>query len=197
VDATLPGDYSSATFWFCAAAITGHSVTVSGLLPEDVQGDRQVLGILADLGCTVTWSGRSVTVTGPLRRGGRFDLNAIPDALPALAVTACYAPEAITLANVPQARQKETDRIAVTASVITALGGTVRELPDGLEIEPRGLRGGTVSSFGDHRIAMACAIAALGATGSVTITDAGAAAVTYPSFFADLAALAPGSVEGI
>jgi len=195
VDATLPGDYSSATFWFCAAAITGGSVTVSGLLRDDVQGDRQVLDILADLGCTVAWSDRSVTVTGPLRRGGRFDLNAIPDALPALSVAACYAPETITLANVPQARQKETDRIAVMASVITALGGTVRELPDGLEIEPRVLRGGTVSSFGDHRIAMACAIAGLDATGPVTITDAGAAAVTYPSFFDDLATLAPGSVR--
>ncbi|MFP4153019.1 MAG: 3-phosphoshikimate 1-carboxyvinyltransferase [Alkalispirochaeta sp.] len=195
VDATLPGDYSSATFWFCAAAITGRSVTVAGLLPDDVQGDRQVLDILADLGCTVSWSDRSVTVTGPLHRGGRFDLNAIPDALPALSVAACYAPEAIILANVPQARQKETDRIAVMASIITALGGTVRELPDGLEIEPGVLRGGTVSSSGDHRIAMACAIAALGATGPITITDAGAAAVTYPSFFDDLVTLAPASVR--
>lgn len=191
VTASLPGDYSSATFWFVAAAITGGSVTVQGLAPDDVQGDRDVLRILKELGCRVYWHQEdglypSVTVKGTPQRGGTFDLNAMPDALPALAVLGCYAPAPITLANVPQARVKETDRIAVMAKELTALGGDVRELPDGLEIRPGPLQGGTIASHGDHRVAMAGAVAALGATGPVRIRNADAAAVTYPSFYDEL-----------
>lgn len=200
VRTTLPGDYSSATFWFAAAALTGGSVTVEGLAPDDVQGDRGVLDILAAMGATVAWNREgecapAVTVRGPLQRGGFFDLNAMPDALPALAAAACYAPEPVTLGNVPQARSKETDRIAVMARVLNTLGAETEELPDGLVIRPSALAGGTVESHGDHRIAMALAIAALGASGPVRIRDAGAAAVTYPSFFTELRRLAPGAMK--
>ena len=191
-DTTLPGDYSSATFWFAAAAITTSGVTVQGLDATDLQGDRAVLDILKTLGCEVTWSDSpAVTVRGPIRTGGRFDLNAIPDALPALAVVACYAPQSVTLYNVPQARDKETDRIAVMARELGRLGGRVRELSDGLEIQPSRITGGAVDSHGDHRVAMALACAALGAEQPVHITDAAAADVTYPAFFSDLALLAP------
>jgi 3-phosphoshikimate 1-carboxyvinyltransferase len=69
--------------------------------------------------------------------GGRFDLNAIPDALPALAVTACFAREPVELVNVPQARAKETDRIAVMAAELSEMGALVRELEDGLVVRPR------------------------------------------------------------
>lgn len=206
VNRALPGDYSSATFWFCAAALGGcagnpeSSVTVQGLDPEDVQGDRGVLDILQEMGCRVEYTTQhgvpEVTVTGPLTRGGTFDLNAMPDALPALAALGCYAPEPVTLTNVPQAREKETDRIAVMARELNAIGGRVRELPDGLVVEPvpRGLAGGTATSHGDHRVAMALAVAALGARAPVSIHNASAAAVTYPAFFQDLAAVAPESL---
>jgi 3-phosphoshikimate 1-carboxyvinyltransferase len=224
----LPGDYSSATFWFCAAAATGGTVEVRGLAPDDVQGDRQVLEILRTLGCSVEQDAEAVRVSGPITAGGRFDLNAMPDALPALAVAACFAPQSVELVNVPQAREKETDRIAVMAEELGRLGAHVEEMPDGLVVYPAGARGaetsgglggataqagspaerpaaarpansplhgGTVSSHGDNRVAMALAVAALGAAGPVTIEDAGAAAVTYPEFFEHLASVAPGSVQ--
>ncbi len=193
----LPGDYSSATFWFCAAAVTGGSVEVRGLAPDDVQGDRQVLEILRELGCSVEQEADVVRVSGPVTSGGRFDLNAMPDALPALAVVGCFAPAPVELVNVPQAREKETDRIAVMAAELGRLGARVEELTDGLVVYPAEstLPGGTVSSHGDHRVAMAMAVAALGASGPVAIEDAGAAAVTYPEFFAHLAQVAPGSVQ--
>lgn len=196
---TLPGDYSSATFWFAAATITGTPVTVKGLAPDDVQGDRHVLQILTDLGATVRWNrdgdtNTSVTVCGPIIRGGTFDLNAMPDALPALAVVGCYAPEPVHLVNVPQARAKETDRVAVMAHELGILGARVEELPDGLVVNPARLHGGTIESHGDHRVAMAIAIAALGASGPVTIRDAGVAAVTYPSFFGELRRIAPDAI---
>ncbi|POR01361.1 hypothetical protein AU468_08585 [Alkalispirochaeta sphaeroplastigenens] len=212
VRTSLPGDYSSATFWFAAAAITGGTITVEGLEPEDVQGDRKVLDIFADLGCTVQWhrtgaATPAVSVTGPITRGGTFDLNAMPDALPALAAAACYAPEPVTLTNVPQAREKETDRIEVMTRELTALGALVEEHPDGMTLRPRRaasssassasgaapLEGGILRSHGDHRVAMAGAVAALGAATPVRIIDPGAAAVTYPAFFTELARLAPGS----
>ncbi len=190
----LPGDYSSATFWFSAAAVTGGEATVTGLSLQDVQGDRGVLSVLARMGCIVEETPSTIRVAGRPRRGGQFDLNAMPDALPALAVAACYAPEPVRLVNVAQAREKETDRIGVMVGELKRLGATVRERPDGIEVEPSRLSGGTVDSHGDHRVAMALAVAALGSSDSVTIGDAGAASVTYPGFFRDLAAVAPGSI---
>jgi len=195
LDSVLPGDYSSASFWFCAAAITGVPITVEGLDPTDVQGDREVLAILEQMGCTVTWDNRAVTVSDRAHDGGVFDCNAIPDALPILAATAAYAEQPVELVNVPQARAKETDRIAVMAKELGALGVQTAERPDGLKIHPSRPTGGEVSSHGDHRVAMACAVAALGAEGPVLIRDADAAAVTYPRFFDDLEALFPGAVE--
>ncbi|MCG8477844.1 MAG: 3-phosphoshikimate 1-carboxyvinyltransferase, partial [Spirochaetales bacterium] len=130
----LPGDYSSATFWFCAAAVTGGAATVRGLSPEDVQGDRGVLSILARMGCDVRETPSAIRVAGRPRRGGLFDLNAMPDALPALAVAACFAPEPVRFVNVAQARAKETDRIAVMVGELRRLGATVRERQDGIEV---------------------------------------------------------------
>ena len=191
--AEVPGDYSSATFWMVAAAVSGSSLTLEGLDPADPQGDKAVLDILAEMGCRVERRrGNRVTVTGPARlRGGSFDLNAIPDALPALTVAACFADSPTTLHNVPQAREKETDRVAVMAAELGKLGARIEERPDGLLVRPRDasevtLTGGSVSGHGDHRIVMALAVAALGAAGPVTIAGSDAAAVTYPGFFADL-----------
>ena len=191
VNRSLPGDYSSATFWFAAAAVTGGSLRVRGLDPDDVQGDRGVLTILEQLGCTVQWDPEGVSVSGPLQRGGSFDLNAMPDALPALAVVGACAPEPVELHNVAQARSKETDRISVMCSQLARCGARISELPDGLRLEPSQLTGAVVHSHADHRVAMALAIAALVADGPTSIRDAGAAAVTYPAFFDDLARLAP------
>lgn len=185
----VPGDYSSATFLFCAAAITGSTVTVTGLSADDCQGDREVLAILSRMGCSVEHSHDAVTITGGNLRGGEFDLNAVPDALPALAATACYAREAVSLGNVPQARLKETDRIAVMTEELERLGASVEETADGMIVRPAKLHGGRVSSHGDHRVAMALSIAALGAEAPVRIDGAECAGITYPAFFDSIAAL--------
>ena len=182
----IPGDFSAATFFLAAAAITGSTLDLAGLDITDSQGDREVVSILERLGCAVAADEDGVRIAGPAGgglAGGTLDLNSIPDALPALAVvgTACNAP--LRLTNVPQAREKETDRIAVMAEELTTLGARVEELPDGLVVHPSGLSGGRVSSHGDHRVAMALAVAALRADSPVTILDAEVAGVTYPGFF--------------
>jgi 3-phosphoshikimate 1-carboxyvinyltransferase len=160
-DTGIPADFSSATFLACAAAITGSTLTLEGLDMSDPQGDKAVLGILAEMGCTIEEGDGEVTVTGPrdafdaeagftrpALSGGTFDLNAIPDALPALAVTACFAREPVELSNVPQARAKETDRVAVMAAELARMGALVEELPDGLRVRPQAGGGGNAAGGG-------------------------------------------------
>ncbi len=184
----VPGDFSSASFPACAAALSGARLELGGLDMSDSQGDKQVFEILRAMGCTVEVdaAAETVTIEGPPRgelRGGEFDLNAIPDALPALAVTACYASEPVTLGNVPQARLKETDRIAVMCSELSKQGVHIEELPAGVRVLPSRMKGGEAESHGDHRVAMAMAIGALGAEAPITIHNAGVAEITYPGFF--------------
>ena len=191
----VPGDFSSATFFLCAAAITGSTLTLRGLDMRDAQGDKEVVNILARMGCRVEIDEESITISGPGAGGSRLvgceiDLNAIPDALPALAVTACCAEGTTRLVNVPQARLKETDRIAVMHEELRKMGASIEELPDGLLIEGFGpdakLHGAHVNGHDDHRVVMALAVAGLAASGETVIAAAEAAAVTFPGFFSVL-----------
>lgn len=182
--ARVPGDFSSATFFFAAAAATGGSVTVNGVDMNDSQGDRDVVRVLERLGCEVQFRSGAVALHGTDHlRGGEIDLNSMPDALPALAVVGTRCSEPLRLVNVPQARTKETDRIAVMSGVVNALGGRAEELADGLVVHPTRLTGGTADSAGDHRVAMALAVAGMTARNPVTVTNAGVAGVTFPGFF--------------
>jgi 3-phosphoshikimate 1-carboxyvinyltransferase len=115
--------------------------------------------------------------------GINIDLNTMPDALPALAVTACYAEGTTGIHNVPQARMKETDRIAVMAEELVKIGAHIEELEDGLVINRSRLKGAFLHGCHDHRVVMALAIASLGAEGETVIDTAEAASVTFPGFF--------------
>ncbi|AEC02635.1 3-phosphoshikimate 1-carboxyvinyltransferase [Parasphaerochaeta coccoides] len=192
-DHYISGDFSSASFFFCAAAVSGTSITVTGLDRNDPQGDKHILDILSAMGCAVSWNTCAVTVTGPASgrlRAGSFDLNTMPDALPVLAVAACFADGTVTLGNVPQARIKETDRIAVMYENLSAIGACIEEKEDGLTITgSSSLRGGIVSGHDDHRIIMAMAIASLRCSQPLTIQGIDAVSVTFPSFFTTFHAL--------
>ena len=117
--------------------------------------------------------------------------NAI-DELPLLAVVATCAHGETRLRDAAELRVKETDRLATVASELTKLGARIRELPDGLDITgPTELVGTEVDSHGDHRLAMALAIAALKARGTTVIHNAECVEISYPGFFDDLRQLAP------
>jgi 3-phosphoshikimate 1-carboxyvinyltransferase len=183
----VPGDFSSAAFFLSAAALTGSTITLGDLDMNDSQGDKAIVSILASLGCGITAQGKDITITGRPLTGRDIDMNAIPDALPALAAAACFAEGTTRLLNVPQARLKETDRIRVMDEELTKMGARVRELPDGLEIRGGGkpaLTGCRVNARADHRVVMALAAAALGAAGETLIETAEAASVSFPDFFA-------------
>ena len=182
VDRAIPGDFSSATFFLAAGALGENAVVCTGLDMSDTQGDRAVVDYLRRMGAEVAVEGDSVRVRGTGLVGCEIDLNATPDALPMMAVLGCFAEGTTRLVNVPQARIKETDRIAVMKTELERMGAEVEELEDGLVVHGSDLRGATVDGHGDHRIVMALAVAATATPGRTTIGGYEAASVTFPTF---------------
>ncbi len=182
----VPGDFSSATFFLCAAAVTGSTLILKGLDMADSQGDKAVVYMLKEMGCHIEIGKDFIKIEGRPLKGCDLDLNDTPDALPALAVTACFAEGETRIFNVPQARLKETDRITVMKKELKKMGADIKELEDGLVItgsRKNKLKGAEVSGHGDHRIIMALAVAALASDGKTTIDDTNAVSITFPNFF--------------
>jgi len=179
----VEGDYSSASYWFAAAAATRGRVQVNGLVLPSAQGDAKFLEMLKTMGCAVD----GTTVRGAeVLRGGTFDCNATPDLVPTLAAIAPLAREAVEIVNVANLRVKESDRIATVTEELRRLGARVEERPDSMRIEPGwGSDPVTVETHNDHRIAMAFAIAGL-ARGNVTIKDEQVVSKSYPRFWKTL-----------
>jgi 3-phosphoshikimate 1-carboxyvinyltransferase len=165
-------------------------ITVTGLDSASAQGDRAVLEILSRFGAQVTETARGITVRrGPLR-AITVDAAPIPDLIPPLAVIAAAAAGETHIIHAGRLRLKESDRLRATADLLTTLGADVTELPEGLIIRGgKPLTGGTVSSWGDHRIAMSAALAASLCTGPVEICDSQCTEKSYPAFWRDLASL--------
>jgi 3-phosphoshikimate 1-carboxyvinyltransferase len=178
----IPADFSSATFFLCAGAITDANVKLVGLDMSDAQGDKAVIDYLRAMGADVRVSGDGIRIARKDLRGIEIDMNATPDALPALAVVACFARGTTRLANVPQARFKETDRIHVMATELTRLGGRCEELSNGLVIHESKLSGGQVHGHGDHRVVMALSLAGLAGQNPVVVDTAEAINVTFPQY---------------
>jgi len=179
----IPADFSSATFFLCAGALGDNDVTVHGLDLSDPQGDKAVLDYLKQMGARVNVQpDGSIRIQPGSLKGCRIDLNATPDALPMMAVVACFAAGKTTLANVAHARIKETDRIATMRQELTKLGAKVSELPDGLVIEGGKLTGAEVDGHHDHRIAMALAVAGCSIPGQTVVRTAESATITFPTF---------------
>ena len=183
----VEGDYSSASYWFAAAAATRGTMRVRGLTIPTAQGDAGFLDILAAMGCTVRVTDDEITVVGAeTLQGGTFDCNATPDIVPTLAAIAPLASSPVEIVNVANLRVKESDRIATVASELRALGATVEERPDSLLIQPGWSDApATIETHNDHRIAMAFAIAGL-ARGNVTIGKEQVVTKSYPRFWRTL-----------
>jgi 3-phosphoshikimate 1-carboxyvinyltransferase len=181
-DRPVPADFSSATFFLCAAALVGEEVTLLGLDFSDSQPDKAVVDYLRGMGTNITAQADSVTVKAAPLQGIEIDMNKTPDALPAMAVTAAFAEGETRLANVPQARGKETDRIACMATELRKLAVEVEELPDGLIIHGGRPKSASVHGWGDHRIVMAMALAGLALDAPLTVDTAEAMSVTFPDY---------------
>ncbi len=193
-DFTIPGDISSAAFWLVAAGAQpgGHLLVRDCGLNET---RTTLMGVLIRMGAQVREAIEdvdqieprgTVEITGAPLKGTVIQGREIPqliDELPVLAVAGALASGTTTIRHAQELRVKETDRIAAIAHNLRAMGAQVIELSDGLEIHGRGsLRGARVASFGDHRIAMAFAIAGLFADGETIVQDAQCVHESYPDF---------------
>jgi len=179
----ITGDFSSASFFLCAAAITKSNLTLCNLDMNDSQGDKKVVEILKKMGCNIKIYKDNIEIKGSELAGGEFDINSIPDALPVLAVTGCFAEGETILYNVGQARLKETDRITTMRMELEKMGADITEISDGLVIRKSNLYGTKIDGHNDHRVVMSLVIAGLGAEGTTSVNTAEAVGVTFPNFF--------------
>jgi len=181
-DATIPGDFSSATFFLCACCLVADEVTLLGLDFSDSQPDKAVVDYLKAMGADISIEPSSITVRAAPLKGAEIDMNKTPDALPAMAVTAGFAEGQTRLVNVPQARSKETDRIKCMAEELKKMAIDVEELPEGLIIRNRRPRPAQLDGRGDHRIVMALSLAGMALDGQCVIDTAEAMSVTFPNY---------------
>ncbi len=182
-DAPIPADFSSATFFLCAGALFGRDITLTGLDFTDSQPDKAVVDYLKQMGAHIEYSSEGVTISKSPLKGIDIDMNRTPDALPAMAVTAAFAEGTTRFLNVPQARKKETDRIACMAAELKKLGADVEELPDGLIVHGgKPLHSAHLNGRADHRIVMALSLAGMVLDGCTVIDTAEAMNVTFPTY---------------
>jgi 3-phosphoshikimate 1-carboxyvinyltransferase len=198
VDGSVPGDFSSASFLLTAAAITRSKITVTNLDYETVQGDKAILKVLKSMGVDGKVCPDSVEIDGsgaPLKPIA-VDAKNMPDLVPAIAVLACYANGISYISGAKRLRLKESDRLQSIFLELTKMGAQITITEDGLIVKGTPLHGAVIDPHNDHRIAMAASVAALGAEGQTTITDAECIRKSYPQFFHHLMQLGVDVVGG-
>ncbi len=201
IEAAIPGDVSSAAFFLCAAALfPGSNLLLDSVLMNPTRA--ALLDVLIGMGCRISVLNLeehhgellgTVAVQGATLKGtvisGALSAGLI-DELPVLAAIAPYTTSGIEIRDARELRVKESDRIAAVAANLRAMGASLEEREDGLRVPGnQPLHGAELDSAGDHRIAMAFAVAALRATGNTLIRGAGAAQISYPEFFTVLESL--------
>ncbi len=185
-DYAIEPDASAASYFWAAAAIVGGSVTVEGLSANSLQGDVNFVKCLEAMGCEIEWQDDSITVTGDGNlKGADLDMNPISDTVQTLAAVALFAEGPTTVTGVAHNRHKETDRIGDLATELRKLGAEVNELSDGLTITPVNLKGASIETYDDHRMAMSLALVGLKQPG-VLINNPGCTAKTYPEYFREM-----------
>ena len=188
-DFAVEADASAAAYAFAAAAVAAGVVRVEGIPEGSTQADLGLLGVLAEMGCEVSRTEDIIEVRGPDRgelRGVDVDMTEMPDAVLALAVVTAFANRPSTIRGAGTLRIKETDRLAALEAELRRIGAGASAGPDLLTVEPAPLHGGLVSTYDDHRMAMAFTIAGLAVPG-VVIDDPGCVTKTWPEFFAEVA----------
>jgi 3-phosphoshikimate 1-carboxyvinyltransferase len=197
IEASVPGDISSAAFFLCAAALfPGSSLVLDALGLNPTRA--ALLDVLTALGARISVLNLeeqnselvgTVQISALAEGLGTTEVSGalsaqLIDELPVLAAIGPYTSGGIRIRDAKELRVKESDRIALVAKNLRAMGAEVTEFEDGLDV-PGGqrLHGATIDSGGDHRIAMAFSVAALGAEGETLIQGANSAAISFPEFF--------------
>jgi len=186
-DVAVEGDWTNAAVWLSAGALGGSGVTCSGLNLGSSQGDMAILRQIEKFGAAVEYEGGSVTVKPSETRGIQIDAGGTPDLIPMLALIASVSVGESFISIADKLQIKESDRLHAVTQTLNALGADITERKDGLRIVGKNrLRGGTVDSYGDYRIAMMATVASIVCENPVTIKGAEATDKSYPGFFEDL-----------
>lgn len=185
----VEGDWSGAAFPLAAGALAG-DVTVTGLNPDSTQRDRKIAELIKLMGGDVSTTAEGVRVGKSALRAIETDVDDVPDLAPVLSVLMAAAEGDSVMTGVGRLRDKESDRLAAIIGNLAAMGVRATADGDALTVCGKGgdlARGFSANGFGDHRMVMSAAVAALAVGGE--ITDAEAVAKSYPDFFADMAKL--------
>ena len=178
----VEGDWSSASYFLGAAAVTGGEITISGINPESVQGDAQFPNVLEKMGCSVKKFEHCLQLKGNPLKGITVDMNNMPDAVQTLAVIALFAKGQTVIENIGNLKLKETNRIEALENELKKLGALVEAGEDFLLIRPGKYQGSEIETYNDHRMAMSFAIAGLKIPG-VKIKNPKCVAKSFPEFF--------------
>jgi len=186
---SIEGDYSQGAFWF-VASLLGEGVACSQLSEHSAQGDRVIVDIIRKMGGHISYRENKWFAEPGATHGTLIDVTQCPDLVPILAVLGALSEGTTRIVGAKRLRIKESDRLKAMAESLNAVGGNVQEMPEGLVIEGvRQLRGGVVDSFGDHRIAMAMAVASSRCQNPIFIKNPMAVTKSYPHFYEDFKSL--------
>jgi len=181
----IPPDASSATYPAAAVAIAGGTVRLVGLGASKAQPDSSFPDLLGRMGCLIVREGDDVVITrerGKPLQGITIDMRDMSDAVPALAVVATFAISPTIITGIGFIRGKESDRLGDLARELSRVGADIAVLDDGLRIVPAPLHGGTLSTYHDHRLAMAFAVLGLGVS-PLVVNDPGVVSKSWPTFW--------------
>jgi len=184
-DMAVEGDWSNASYFLAAGALSVVPVGLRGLNPSSLQGDRAIVDILARMGAVVSWDQDQVTVVGGALRGVDLDMGACPDLVPTVGAVAAQAKGTTTIRNVAHLRIKESDRLDAVVTELARIGARTTALDDGLRIEPAPLpvnKRFAFKTYADHRLAMSLSLLELGGIG-VDLDQPGCVAKSFPEFW--------------
>ena len=180
----VQGDWSNAAFWLALGALNSE-VKIDGLFFESVQGDREIIQILMDMGAKVSLRGTQIIVSPHKLHAITLDAKDIPDLVPIVSIVMAHADGISTIKNVDRLRIKETDRLQAVLDVLKIMGIKARYEDNELLILGGKINAFEVDSYNDHRMVMMAAIAASKADGKCIINNIEAVNKSYPNFFED------------
>ena len=180
----VQGDWSNAAFWLALGALNSE-VKIDGLFFESVQGDREIIQILMDMGAKVSLRGTQIIVSPKKLHAITLDAKDIPDLVPIVSIVMAHADGISTIKNVDRLRIKETDRLQAVLDVLKIMGIKARYEDNELLILGGKINAFEVDSYNDHRMVMMAAIAASKADGKCIINNIEAVNKSYPNFFED------------
>jgi len=184
-DYRVEGDFSQAAFWI-VAGILGTNIKCKDLNLNSLQGDKIILDIVKVMGANIKISEDTIEVCESETKGIVIDASECPDLVPILSVLGALSEGTTKIINAERVRIKECDRLKAMQTELSKVGADIEETEDGLIIKGKSsLKGGTVDSWNDHRIAMAMAVASIKCQEPIIITNSNAVTKSYPEFWKD------------